>query len=248
MTINKIIGIVSCKGGVGKTTASINLSAALNFYYKKNTGLLDADIYGPNHPSMLGLSNYNLNINNKKIEPKKTFGFYSMSFGYFLNKNSSVLLRGPMISNTINYLFNKTAWGNLDHLIIDFPPGTGDIYLSLLRDIKINGVFLITTSQLPSLEDIRRSINMIKKFNIKIYGILENMTHYSCNNCKAINYINKNNNNLKEIITDFNIKNIYKLPFDNTIVESINLQKPCVIYKPEAKASIIFKDMAKTIT
>ena len=189
MNIKKIIGIISCKGGVGKSTLAINISLALKTYYNKKVGLLDADIYGPNHPSMLGIHESQNNINDQILYPKEKFGIFSMSMGYFLNENSAVLLRGPMISNTIKYLFNKTNWGDLDYLIIDFPPGTGDIYLSLLRDLTFDGIILITTPQTSSLEDLKRSINMLKKFDIKIYSLIENMKYYKCKHCDQENQL-----------------------------------------------------------
>ncbi|HFL8819355.1 MAG TPA: P-loop NTPase [Candidatus Azoamicus sp. OHIO2] len=244
MKIDKIIGIVSCKGGVGKSTLAVNLAVALSFFYKKTIGLLDADIYGPNHPSMLGLTDATADLIDKLLYPKKKFGISSMSMGYFLKKNSSVLLRGPMVSNTIKYLFEKTLWGNLDFLIIDFPPGTGDIHLSLLRDITFAGIFLVTTPQIASIEDIRRSISMLKKYNMNIYGILENMKYYYCTNCNFKNIINSNNIAFQTLISEFNITNIYSLPFDITIVNATNVCTPVIIYDADSVASNTFKNIA----
>lgn len=244
----KIIGIISCKGGVGKTTLSINLASALNFFFKKKIGLLDADIYGPNHPSMLGIDTQDIDINNKVLHPFTKFNIHSMSMGYFLNKNSSVLLRGPMISNTINFILNKTLWPtDLDYLIIDFPPGTGDIYLTLLRDINFHNIIIITTPQLAAIEDIRRSINMLIKFNIKIDSILENIKYYTCDNCNNKNYIIKDNHNYAQLIKEFNIKTTYELPFDKKITESTTLKMPIIIYDSLCNTSLLFKKIAENI-
>lgn len=245
MKITNIIGIVSCKGGVGKSTLAVNLASALTFFYHKKTGLLDADIYGPNHPSMLGITEETAtNTFTQSLYPKEKFGIYSMSMGYFVKKNSPVLLRGPMISNTVKYLFEKTVWGDLDYLIIDFPPGTGDIYLSLLRDINFNGIFLVTTPQISSLDDVRRSINMLKKYNIPIYGMLENMKYYHCTHCKSINIINSNNTAFENLIQEFQITNIYSLPFDTNIITCTNHGTPCIIDNPTSDSSILFKTIA----
>ena len=247
MTI-KIIGVIACKGGVGKSTLALNLALSLNYFKNKKIGLFDADIHGPNHPNMLGIKEKNLDINDKILKPKKIFNIVSMSMGYFLNDNASVMLRGPMISNTITYLFKKTDWGNLDYLIIDFPPGTGDVYLSLLRDISFSNIILITTPQTSSIIDIRRSIVMLQKFNIKNFFLIENMIYYECKNCLTKNYLNITNTDFDKLVNDFNIKNIYKLPFDADINNSVNSGKPFIIYNKENILINLFKSITENIT
>ena len=244
MTIKKIIGIVSCKGGVGKSTLAVNLAVLLSFLNGKRVGLLDADIHGPNHPRMLGLSDTQLmTFSKNKLLPKKCFKLLSMSIGYFLKADSSVLLRGPMIGNTVNYLFRNTEWENLDILIIDFPPGTGDIYLSILRDIKIDDVFLVTTPQLTAVEDLMRSVSMLKKFNINILGLLENMKFYKCNSCNYSNYIYVNNN-IKTLVNKLGLSKSYELPLHSFISKSSNIGVPFVLDKFCLQYTRVIKDMS----
>jgi ATP-binding protein involved in chromosome partitioning len=230
MTIKSIIGVMSCKGGVGKSTIAVNLAVTLARFLNKKVGLFDADLYGPNHPRLLGVCDtYEFDLNNKFLHPVFKYSLSSMSFGYFLNKNSSVLLRGPMISNTIKYLFDHTIWGDLDILIIDFPPGTGDIYLSLLRDINFTYMILITMPNLTSIDDIRKSIFMLKKFNIDIKILIENMKFFLCNNCYKVNHIHGNSEFGKNISDEFFIKKFFELPLFRNLSEASNLGVPFVL-------------------
>jgi ATP-binding protein involved in chromosome partitioning len=215
MNINNIIGIMSCKGGVGKSTLSFALAFVLANFYKKKVGLLDADINGPNHSRLLDIKeDIKIVLNNDKFIPINKYGIKSMSMGYFLSSNNkSVLLRGPMISNTIKYLLTKTQWDDIEILIIDFPPGTGDIYLSILKEINISKILLITTPQILSIDDVERSILMLNKFSMSIFGIIENMKYLECNNCKCTNYLFGKNNNVLNLKNKYNIKNKYEIPF-----------------------------------
>lgn len=237
----KIIGIASCKGGVGKSTISVNLAISLSNFYKKNIGLLDADIYGPSHPKLLGISETK-NIQANVFIPEKKFGILSMSIGYFIKNDSSVMLRGPMISNTLNHLIKNTEWGDIDILVIDFPPGTGDIYLTLLRDLKINGILLVTIPQIISNIDVKKSIIMLNKFNINIYGLIENMKYYTCKYCnKKNNMHDENDMSTTDLIKEFNIKNFYNLNFDSEISKSCSNGTPFVIYDNSEATKIIKK-------
>lgn len=246
--IKKVIGIISCKGGVGKSTLSINLSSMLSAFFFKKIGLLDADIHGSSHAQFLGLSNkLNINLKDKELIPFKKYNIKTMSLSYFLNKTVPVLLRGPMISNTLNYLYNNTKWGDLDILFIDFPPGTGDIYLSMLRDIEIYGAFLVTTPNLLSIDSIKKSFLMLKKFNVKILGILENMNTYVCNKCGNKNQIYKNFVKYNDFFDNLNLSNIFELPFNPIINKSSNDGIPFVFYESCYKEILILKKMCKKI-
>lgn len=232
MNIKSIIGVMSCKGGVGKSSIAINLAVTSAIFLKKKIGLLDVDLHGPNHPRLLGISeNYFFNLDKGFLKPVYKYGVYSMSFGYFLNKNSSVLLRGPMISNTVKYLFDNTLWGDIDILFIDFPPGTGDIYLSLLRDLNFSNMILITMPNFTSIDDVRKSLSMLNKFNIKTEILIENMKFFSCNKCNNINYIYGNSNYAKDIAIEFFIPYFFEIPLLDGVSESSNLGIPFVLSK-----------------
>lgn len=247
MKDKKIIGIVSCKGGVGKTTLSINTAISLANFFNKKVGLLDADIYGPNHPTLLNTENNIQKINIQKIEPINKFNIKSISMGYFVNENASILLRGPMASNTIKHILSKTNWGDIEYLIIDFPAGTGDIYLSLLRDIKFNSAIIITTIQNTSIENVKRSIKMLEKFNIKINALIKNMTSYKCENCEQINKLNYDEEKVINLINEFNIKNVYEIPFDKNIIISSYEKIPYIIKNKNSNIAKTFEKIAKNL-
>lgn len=154
-----------------------------------------------------------------------------MSFGYFLNKDSSVLLRGPIISNTVKFLFNNTIWEDIDILFIDFPPGTGDIYLSLLRDLNFSNMVLITMPNFTSIDDVRKSLHMLNKFNIKTKILIENMKFFSCNKCNYVNYLYGDTNYAKDVSTEFSIPYFFEVPLLNGVSESSNLGIPFILSK-----------------
>lgn len=250
MNIKNIFGIISCKGGVGKSTVSVNLACALSFFFKKKVGLLDADIYGPNHPRLLGVSYsdyFKMEFDNKCFTPVFKHGVYSMSMGYFLDHNSSVLLRGPMISNTIKHLFYNTKWDDLDTLIVDFPPGTGDIYLSLLRDIDFTGIILVTTPQILSIDDVRRSILMLKKFNMKICCLIENMKFFNCVKCNHINYVYGNDDFAYKLVNEFSISNFYEIPLFDFISISSNNGIPFILNTYDIYLLDTFKKLSQLL-
>lgn len=247
MIEKKIIGIVSCKGGVGKTTLAINTALSLATCFNKKVGLLDADIYGPNHPTLLNTENEIQKLDIQKIEPINKFNIKSVSMGYFVNENTSILLRGPMASNTIKHILSKTNWGDIEYLIIDFPAGTGDIYLSLLRDIKFDSAIVITTIQNTSIENVKRSIKMLEKFNIKISALIKNMTYYTCEKCQEINKLNYDEEKIEKLIEEFNIKNIHEIPFDKNIIISSYEKIPYIIKNKNSEISKTFKKISENI-
>lgn len=244
----KIFGVASCKGGVGKSTISINLAISLSKFYNKKIGLLDADIYGPSHPRLLGISKIK-DIKSSFFTPEEKFNISSMSIGYFIKEDSSVLLRGPMISNTLNHLIKNTEWGDIDILIIDFPPGTGDIYLSLLRDFTIDGMLVVTIPQIISTIDVKKTISMLNKFNINIVGLIENMKYYTCKKCKTINEMYDDNDiSVSNLINEFNIKKRYSLNFDYDISMSCSSGKPFIYYYTDENESVrIIKNISSDI-
>ena len=175
--IKKIVVISSGKGGVGKSTLATNIAISLA-NKKLHVGLLDADVYGPSIPTLLNIDKQPQLNTNKKILPYEKFNIKSISIGNLIQKDKPVIWRGTMVVRALRQLLSDVEWGPLDFLIIDLPPGTGDVQLSLSQSIKIDGAIVVSTPQELSLVDVRRAINMFKKVNVKIIGIIENMSYF----------------------------------------------------------------------
>lgn len=178
--INKIIAIGSGKGGVGKSTLSVNLSIVLSKYFNLKVGLLDADIYGPSIPNLLGIKE-KPSTENKKIIPYSKYSIKAISIGNMIPDGSAIIWRGAMVSSAIRQLYNDVDWGDLDYLIIDLPPGTGDIQLSLSQYLNISGAVIVSTPQEISLIDVRKAISMFEKVKIPILGLVQNMSYLQIN-------------------------------------------------------------------
>ena len=183
--IKNIILVASGKGGVGKSTVALNISVSLAVTKKLKVGLLDADIYGPSMPKMMGISEKPTSSHEKKINPYTKFSIKSMSIGNMIPDNKAIIWRGAMASSAIKQLLNDVEWGDLDFLIIDLPPGTGDIQLSLCQTLKISGAVIVSTPQEISLLDVRKAINMFKKLNVPILGTIQNMSFLELNKKKS---------------------------------------------------------------
>ena len=179
--IKNIIAVASGKGGVGKSTVSINLACALSKNNK--VGILDLDIYGPSLPMIAGSFNQPDMDQNQKLVPIRKFNMELMSFGFINSENSATIWRGPMVARLTQQFFNDVAWGDLDYLIIDLPPGTGDIQLTLVQKLQLTGAVIVTTPQDLSLIDAKKAADMFKKVNTKIIGIIENMSDFCCPHC-----------------------------------------------------------------
>lgn len=179
--VKNIIAVGAGKGGVGKTTVSVNLACALA-QHGSRVGLLDGDIYGPNVPIMLGVQTQ-LETDGKKIVPAERYGIRVVSIGFLTQDEAPVIWRGPMLHGVIQQFFREVNWGDLDYLIIDMPPGTGDVALSLSQTVPVSGAVAVTTPQTVSLADTRRAIRMYQKLNIPVLGLLENMSHFVCPEC-----------------------------------------------------------------
>ena len=176
-----IIAVASGKGGVGKSTTAINVALSL-LKLEYNVGILDADIYGPSLPKLTGISN-KPKSNGKKIVPHNAFGLQAMSIGYLVPEDAATIWRGPMVMSAVEQLLRDVDWQNLDILIIDMPPGTGDAQLTLSQRVKLAGAIIDSTPQDLSLIDARKGLNMFKKVNVPILGIIENMSYFQCTNC-----------------------------------------------------------------
>jgi len=180
--IKHIIAVASGKGGVGKSTVSTNLSVALSQLGHK-VGILDADIYGPNIPIMFGLRNCQMQTENDRVIPPTNHGVKVMSMGFLAPENAAIIWRGPMINKFLKQAFADIAWGELDFLIVDLPPGTGDTQISLVQQIKLTGAVIVTTPQNVALHDAQKAISMFERTNTLVLGVVENMSGYVCPHC-----------------------------------------------------------------
>ena len=186
--VRHIVAVASGKGGVGKSTTSVNLAVALQ-QLGARVGLLDADIYGPSVPAMMGLSGRPESPDNKSIEPPRAFGVDTMSIGYLIDDETPMIWRGPMATSAMTQFFNDTLWDDLDVLLIDLPPGTGDIQLTLTQKIPLAGAVIVTTPQDIATLDARKALKMFEKVEVPVLGIVENMAVHTCSNCGHVEHL-----------------------------------------------------------
>ena len=238
--IKNIIVVGSGKGGVGKSTVTVNLAISMA---KKNlnVGLLDADIYGPSIPKMLGIKEKPDVSEKKKILPYLKYGIKSISIGNMIPDNGAVIWRGAMASSAIRQLFNDVDWGDLDYLLVDLPPGTGDIQLSLCQSLTLKGAVIVSTPQEISLIDVRKSINMFKKVNVPIVGIVQNMSFFEIEGKK--NYIFGKNGVHTEAKKQ-NLKLLGDIPILTGLSESGDVGKP-LAFNEGNKVFEIFQEIAE---
>lgn len=180
--IKNIIAVASCKGGVGKSTTTVNLAVALQ-QEGARVGLLDADIYGPNQPHLLGINHRPEIREDKKLIPIEVYNLQTMSMGYLIEATTPMIWRGPMVSAALMQLLQDTLWDNLDYLLVDLPPGTGDIQLTLAKKVPVTGAVLVTTPQEIALLDVRKGLEMFRKVDVDVLGIIENMSGHTCTQC-----------------------------------------------------------------
>jgi ATP-binding protein involved in chromosome partitioning len=234
-SIKKFLMISSGKGGVGKTTSSVNIAIALAMQ-GKSVGLLDADIYGPNVPRMMGFLNKKPNITTNTIEPFDVYGVKAISMGSLIEGNESLIWRGAMIMKVINQLLTDVKWGDLDILVIDMPPGTGDAQLTLAQSVPVSAGVVVTTPQLVSLDDSKRSLDMFKKLKIPIAGMIENMSGFICPHCDEESDIFDKDSSLA-VAKEFNTEVLANIPLDLSIRKNGDIGKPIVYFDPEHIAS-----------
>ena len=224
--VKKIIAVSSCKGGVGKSTIAVNLAIALK-NLKYNVGILDADIYGPSVPKMIGISEKPKSEDGVNLIPIKKFDIQCMSIGFMVSEETPMIWRGPMVASTIKTFTNKVLWDNVDFLIIDMPPGTGDALLTFSQEIDIDGAVIITTPQNISVIDVKRGIEMFKRTNVKILGIIENMTSFKSGD--GVEHFIFGKDGAKNIAHKFNIEILGQIPIDIEISKSCDNGNPFLL-------------------
>ena len=241
--IKNVIAIASGKGGVGKSSTAVNLALALS-YEGANVGILDADIYGPSQPKMLGIAQKPNSKDGKSMEPLIAHGIQAMSIGFLVDQETPMVWRGPMVTSTLEQLLKETNWDDLDYLIIDLPPGTGDIQLTLAQKIPVTGAIIVTTPQDIALLDARRGLKMFEKVNIPILGIVENMSTHICSNCGHEEHIFGKDGGVKMCV-DYNTELLGSLPLDINIRKDLDAGKPSIISNPDSQISEIYKSIAR---
>ncbi len=234
-SVKNFVMVSSGKGGVGKSTASVNLAVALAMQGKK-VGLLDADIYGPNIPRMMGLNNKEPKIEGQKVKPFEAYGVKVMSMGSLMEDGQALIWRGAMVMKAIEQLLRDIIWGELDVLVIDMPPGTGDAQLTLAQSVPVSVGVNVTTPQHVALDDSRRSLEMFKKLHIPIAGIIENMSGFICPNCEHESDI-FGKGTCEELATQYDTQVLGNIPIEPAIRLSGDTGKPIVFTQPEAETS-----------
>jgi len=241
--VKNIIAVASGKGGVGKSTTSVNLALALAAE-GATVGLLDADIYGPSQPQMLGISGRPESMDGKSMEPMISHGIQAMSIGFLVDTDTPMVWRGPMVTGALEQLLRETKWRDLDYLVIDLPPGTGDIQLTLAQKIPVTGAIIVTTPQDIALLDARKGLKMFEKVGIPILGIVENMSTHICSNCGHEEPIFGAGGGVL-MSKDYNVDLLGSLPLDIKIREQTDGGKPTVIAEPDSKIASIYKEIAR---
>lgn len=241
--VKNVIAVASGKGGVGKSTTSVNLALALAAE-GATVGLLDADIYGPSQPQMLGISGRPESEDGKSIEPMRAHGIQAMSIGFLVDTDTPMVWRGPMVTGALEQLLRDTKWQDLDYLVIDLPPGTGDIQLTLAQKIPVTGAIIVTTPQDIALLDARKGLKMFEKVGIPILGIVENMSTHICSKCGHEEHIfGAGGGDL--MAKDYNVDLLGSLPLDINIRMQADGGKPTVVAQPESAVAKTYQEIAR---
>ena len=244
--IKNIIVIASGKGGVGKSSIACNLALSLKLLGAK-VGILDADIYGPSQPTMLGVNSKPNSADGKSMEPIEAHGIQTMSIGYLIDIDTPVVWRGPMVTNTLQQLLNETNWKDLDYLVIDLPPGTGDTQLTLAQKIPVTGSIIVTTPQDVSLIDAQKGIGMFEKVNIPNIGLIENMSIFECPNCGHHEHIFGKDGGIK-LAQKNQIDLLGSIPLRSSIQNDMDAGTPSVINNKNEPVAKEFERIAEKVS
>ena len=238
------IAISSAKGGVGKSTFAMNFALALKAT-GSNVGILDADIYGPSLPKMMSINEKPKSEDGKSLVPIDRYGVQCMSIGFLVDEETPMIWRGPMVTSAIKTFTQKVLWNNLDFIIVDMPPGTGDTQLTFAQEIKVDGVIIVSTPQEIALSDVKRGIRMFDKLKVPILGLVDNMSFFESDDGKKYNIFGEGG--VEKLSKIYNKKFLGKVPIDIDLRVAADKGKPLVEENPDHKISKIFKEMATKI-
>ncbi|MEJ2593059.1 MAG: iron-sulfur cluster carrier protein ApbC [Candidatus Thiodiazotropha sp.] len=241
--IKNIIAVASGKGGVGKSTTAVNLALALAEEGAR-VGVLDADIYGPSQPRMLGITGKPESTDGKTLEPMVGYGLQAMSIGFLIDEETPMIWRGPMVTQALEQLLNDTNWADLDYLVVDLPPGTGDTQLTLAQKVPVSGAVIVTTPQDIALLDARKGLKMFEKVEVPVLGIVENMSTHICSNCGHEEHIFGSGGGAS-MANQYHVDLLGSLPLDIRIREETDGGKPTVVAEPDARISQIYREIAR---
>ncbi|QWD18617.1 iron-sulfur cluster carrier protein ApbC [Polynucleobacter paneuropaeus] len=243
--VKNIIAVASGKGGVGKSTTAANLALALSAEGAR-VGILDADIYGPSLPMMLGINGRPQTVEENTIEPMEGHGLQASSIGFLVDQDSPMVWRGPMVTSALEQLLRQTRWRDLDYLIVDMPPGTGDIQLTLSQKVPVTGAVIVTTPQDIALLDARKGLKMFEKVGVPIIGIVENMSTYICPSCGHEEHVFGSGGGQK-MCSDYGVDFLGSLPLNLSIREQSDAGCPTVVAEPNSAISQVYKQIARQV-
>jgi ATP-binding protein involved in chromosome partitioning len=241
--VHNLIAVASGKGGVGKSTVAVNIALALA-QEGARVGILDADIYGPSQPRMLGLVGKRPETRDgKTLEPLRAHGLEAMSIGFLVDEQQPMAWRGPMVTSALNQLLTQTRWGDLDYLIVDMPPGTGDIQLTLAQRVPVSGAVIVTTPQDIALADARKGLEMFQKVHVPVLGVVENMSIHVCTNCGHEEHIFGEHGG-RGLSEQYGVPLLGALPLDKRIRQETDEGKPTVAADPHGPLALRFREVA----
>ena len=239
-----VIAISSAKGGVGKSTFAMNFALALKSTGSK-VGILDADIYGPSLPKMMSINEKPKSEDGKSLEPINQYGVQCMSIGFLVDEETPMIWRGPMVTSAIKTFAQKVLWNNLDFIVVDMPPGTGDTQLTFAQEIKVDGVIIVSTPQEIALLDVKRGIRMFDKLKVPILGLVDNMSFFQSDDGKNYNIFGEGG--VEKVANDYKKDFLGKIPIDIDLRVAADTGKPLFEKNPDHKISKIFQEIAKKI-
>ena len=243
--VKNIIAVASGKGGVGKSTVAVNLALALSVEGAR-VAILDADIYGPSQPTMLGVKMKPESKDGKSLEPIMSYHLQSMSIGYLVDEETPMIWRGPMVTQALEQLLKETNWKDVDYMIVDLPPGTGDTQLTLAQKVPVSGAVIVTTPQDIALLDARKGLKMFEKVDIPVLGVIENMSTHICSKCGHEEHIFGTGGGAR-MAEQNDVDYLGSLPLDMRIRIETDSGKPTVVADPECRISLIYRDIARRV-